>query len=211
MVRYLFDAPAELERHVRLAGGSFFLPCAKLPGGRGSRVAVEIAFSRESDRPLLHGRVLSRSREGVFIEAPSARATARWLPGPDAPRRLHRRFPCDLFVEVQPPHADPWLCRALDLGEGGLRLATGSFETGVEGDQVALTLVSPELDLAAVALRARLCWAGTREAGLQLLEPPPLLAALLQRLESSHQESIELIHSESCACRGGVAIGQRQP
>ncbi len=210
MVRYRFGAPADLERHVRLFAGSFFLPCATLPGRRGSRVAVEIIFSG-GDRPLLHGRVLSRLRDGVHLEVPSARETARWLPGPDSPRRLRRRFPCDLFVEAQPPESEPWLCRALDVSEGGLRLATGSLETGVAGDQVELTLLSPEPDLSALALRARLCWAGKREAGLELLERPPALATLVQRLESSHEESIELTHSEDCPCRGSVAIGQRQP
>ncbi len=210
MVRYRFGAPADLERHVRLFAGSFFLPCATLPGRRGSRVAVEIAFP-EGDRPLLHGRVLSRSRDGLFIAAPTARATARWLPGPDSPRRLYRRWACDLFVEVQSPDSEPWLCRALDLNEKGLRLATGSFETGVADDPVTLTLLSPDLDLSAFALHARLCWAGKGEAGLELLDGPPSLAALVQRLQSSHEESLELTHSEDCVCRGSVAIGQRQP
>lgn len=213
MVSYRFDSAAEFDRHVRLGNGLFYLPEPSLPGGPGSRVVVEIVIpSMEDDPPVLHGRVLRRSRDGVWLEASSARAAARWMPEPDAPRRSQRRLACDLFVEVQPRGVGPWLCRAHDLSAGGLRVATGSFETGVAGDEVALTLIPPDLRIAPLNLRARLCWAGAREAGLQLIDPPPELARVLRLLKSSWMGVIELSHGgRGCPCEENTAIGQRQP
>jgi hypothetical protein len=207
LVRYRFDSAADLERHLRLAA-AFFLPWSA-PVAPGDRVAVELVLP-EGDAPLVHGTVISRSRSGVYLQAPSARAAARWQPDVSAPRRRHRRFACGMFVEVQPPGAQPWLCRAIDLSEGGVRLATGSFEAGIAGDEVKLTLLSPGLDMPSVELPARLSWAGSREAGLSL-SPSESVAALAHALEAGERESIELVHSEGCACVGARAAGQRQP
>ena len=123
--------------------GGLFLPDPHMPGEPGSRVIVEIAVPETSDGPLLHGRVRERVHDGVWLDVPSARPAARWEPDPRGPRRQHRRLACELFVEVQPQGGAPWLCRALDMSERGLRIATG-FEIGIRGDELSATLLSPE-------------------------------------------------------------------
>ena len=212
LVRYRFESPAHVARHVRLGDG-FFLPDRTHRCAPGSRVMVEIAFFTSDERPLVHGRVRWRKRDGVWLDAPSARATARWAPEPGAPRRRHRRFASDLFAEVRPRGALPYLCRALDLSRAGLRLGTGTLEAGVIGDQVELTLLSPQTAVSAVDLRARLVWAGAREAGLAVLSAPPELSAVIGPVEDCWQEVDELIHGESCPCQGVVerATGHLHP
>lgn len=200
MIRYRFESAAALDRHLRFGEGGFFVPAPGLPGPFGSRVVVELSFPDTGDPALLHGFLGRRSLDGIRLTMPTVRAAARWTPGPDSPRRRHRRLACDFFVEVKPPHASPWLCRALDLSEGGIRLATGSFETGVAGDEVALTLLPSDLDVAPIDLRTRLCWAGTREAGFGLLASPPELTSLLHGLESRWVSVHELSHTPECPC-----------
>jgi hypothetical protein len=200
MIRYRFESRAALDRHLRYGSGGFFVPVPELPGPFGSRVVVELGFPDDGDPALLHGLLRSRSFEGIRLAMPSIRAASRWTPGPDSPRRQHRRVACDLFVEVHPPHASPWLCRALDLSDGGVRLATGSFETGVAGDEVSLALLAPDGDLAPIELRTRLCWAGSREAGFALAAPPSELGSVLEALDARWVSVHELAHSAQCPC-----------
>jgi hypothetical protein len=197
LVRYRFASPDELYRHLRLGSG-LFVPERSVPRGRGLRVIVEIDFPGAGDRPLLHGHVRERGVGGVWLEAPSVRATARWVPGPDSPRRLSRRLACDLFVEVKATGGESWLCRAMDLSEGGVRLATGSLETGVVGDEVELVLLDREV--APAEVRARLSWVRNGEAGLCFLGAPLSLARLLGVVEARWSSVQEIDHDPSCAC-----------
>jgi PilZ domain-containing protein len=209
-VRYRFDSLAALQRHLRLGAG-FFLPDPALPGAPGARVIVEVAVPETSDRPLLHGRVRERVHDGVWLDVPSARPAARWEPDPSGPRRQHRRLACELFAEVQLQGGLPWLCRALDLSERGLRIATG-FETGFRGDAVSATLLSPDGQLAPAALRGRVVWAGAGETGIEILEQSREYQALLAAAAGRWALVEEFEHARDCACaQRDVATGQRQP
>jgi len=209
-VRYRFDSLRALQRHLRLSGG-LFLPDPHMPGEPGSRVIVEIAVPETSDGPLLHGRVRERVHDGVWLDVPSARPAARWEPDPRGPRRQHRRLACELFVEVQPQGGAPWLCRALDMSERGLRIATG-FEIGIRGDELSATLLSPEGQLAPAVLRGRVVWAGSRETGIEVIEQSPGYRALLAAAAGRWALVEELEHASDCPCsQGVVATGHRQP
>ena len=209
-VRYRFESLGALQRHLRLGAG-FFLPELALPGGPGSRVIVEVAVPETSDRPLLHGRVRERSRQGVWLDLPSARPAARWQPGPDGPRRRHRRLACELFVEVHPRGGEAWLCRALDLSDRGLRLST-AFELGIRGDEVTATVLSPAGDLGPAQLRGRVVWAASRETGIEVLEQGPGFGALLTAAAGRWELVQEIEHARDCACaQRAEATGQRQP
>ena len=209
-VRYRFDSLRALQRHLRLGGG-FFLPDPDMPGGPGSRVTVEIAVPQTSDAPLLHGRVRERVHDGVWLDVPSARPAARWEPDPNGPRRQHRRLACELFVEVQPLGGAPWLCRALDLSERGLRIATG-FEIGIRGDELSATLLSPEGHLAPAQVRGRVVWAGSRETGIEVFEQSAGYRTLLAAAAGRWALVEELEHASDCPCaQGELATGQRQP
>jgi hypothetical protein len=209
-VRYRFESIGALQRHLRLGAG-FFLPDAALPGGPGSRVIVEVAVPETSDRPLLHGRVRERVRDGIWLDLPAARPAARWTPDPNGPRRRCRRLACELFVEVHPNGGSPWLCRALDLSERGLRIATG-LEMGVRGDEVRAILLAPEGHLAAAELRARVMWAGSRETGLEIVEHSHGFETLLAAAAGRWSLVEEIEHDVNCACaQRELAIGQRHP
>src|SRR5947208_1687452 len=166
-VRYRFESLGAFQRHLRLGPG-FFLPNVDLPGGPGSRVIVEVAVPETSDHPLLHGRVRERVCDGVWLDLPSARPAARWEPDPDGPRRQHRRLACELFVEVQAKDGAPFICRALDLSDRGLRMGT-VLETGNRGDELTATLLIPGVHLAPAWVRGRVVWAGSRETGVEIL------------------------------------------
>ena len=209
-VRYRFESLAALQRHLRLGNG-FFLPDGATPGGPGARVMVEVAVPETSDRPLLHGRVRERGPGGVWLDLPSARPAARWTPDPDRPRRRHARLACELFVEVSPAGAEPWLCRALDLSDGGLRIATG-LESGFRGDEVRALLLSPEARLRPAEVRGKVVWAGSRETGIMVLERSREYRALLGAAAERWKSVEELEHAPDCACaQGNDASGQRQP
>jgi hypothetical protein len=209
-VRYRFESLKALQRHLRLGSG-FFLPESALPCGPGARVIVEVAVPETSDRPLLHGRVRERAPDGVWLDLPSARPAARWEPDPDSPRRQHPRVACELFVEVQPEEGAPWICRALDLSERGLRIAT-ALDTGLRGDNLFATLLAPDGRLPPAAIRGRVVWAGSRETGIALADPSPEYAALLAAAASRWALVEEIEHAGDCACAQRVAaIGQRQP
>ena len=196
LVRYSFESPAHLARHLTLGEG-LFLPERALPCGPGARVLVEIGFPHASDSPLLHGRVRARERAGLWVDLPSARAMARWVPAVEAPRRRHRRLASDLFAEVRPAETTPYLCRVLDLSAGGVRLATGSLEAGLRGDEVDLTLLAPGEP--ALELRARLVWSGAREAGLELFDAGPL-AGLIAVAEARWSSVQQIPHDAACSC-----------
>lgn len=210
-VRYRFESLAALQRHLRLGNG-FFLPDGALPGGAGSRVIVEISVPETSDHPLLHGRVRERLRDGLWLDVPSARPAARWTPDASSPRRRHRRIACELFVEVQPRGGEAWLCRALDLSERGLRIATG-LETGIRGDEVLVTLLPPEGHLPPAELvRGRVIWAASRETGIELLEQSPQLLSVVAAAAGRWALVQEIEHGNDCACaQRDLATGQRQP
>ena len=198
LVRYRFASVVDLYRHLRLGKG-FFVP-PPVPGESVSRAIVEITFPDGGDTLLLHGNVRARSSEGAWLDVPSARTTARWMAGPAGPRREQTRMACDLFVEVRPRGTDPWLCRALDVSAGGLRLAAGSMELGVAGDELDLTMLSPNPKVGPVRARARLAWAGVREAGLQLVTTRPEMSALLQLVENRWSAVPESDHDGACPC-----------
>jgi len=209
-VRYRFESLAALQRHLRLGKG-FFLPEGALAGGPGSRVIIEIAVPETSDRPLLHGRVREKAPGGVWLDLPSARPAARWAPDANGPRRTHRRLACELFVEVKPEGGDPFLCRALDLSERGLRMSTG-LESGIRGDELTLSLISPDGAMEPAELRGRVVWAGSRETGIEVLEQSREYQWLVAAAAGRWALVQEVVHARDCACaQGGGATGQRQP
>ena len=209
-VRYRFESLGALQRHLRLGAG-FFLPDEALPGGPGARVIVEVAVPETSDRPLLHGRVRERVQGGIWLDLPSARPAARWEPDPNGPRRQHQRLACELFVEVHPRDGEPWLCRALDLSDRGLRIATG-LETGIRGDEVAATLISSNDHLAPAGLRGRVVWSASHETGIEVLDPSPQFQEMLGAAAGRWALVEEIEHSRDCTClQGDSATGQRHP
>jgi hypothetical protein len=188
-LRYFFDSPEAFLGHLRLGNG-LFVPARAL---RGTRVGVEVIWPDCMDPLLLHGRVRERARDGAWIDLPPT-----WIPGPLAQSRCVRRVPCDLFTEVTPIEGAPHLSRVLDISNRGVRLETAWLEAGVAGDEVMLTLLAPT----PLELRARLAWSGVRDAGLEFLDSPPALAALVATADA-HWE--ELTHNDDCHC-GGVAL-----
>jgi hypothetical protein len=194
-VRFRFESLADLLRHVKLADG-FFIPSRAVPSEAGGRVIVELALPGVEHPALLHGVVREATSGGLWIEAPWSRASFRWTP--EFTRRRNRRFGSDLFVEVGPPGAQPWMARAVDLSARGLRVSARSPDLGVAGDLVDVTLISRDRELA--SMRARIAWAGGRSAGLELLDEAPALASVLDELETRWAPVEEIVHDADCLC-----------
>ena len=116
-----------------------------------------------------------------------------------------------LFAEVRPRGAEPWLCRALDVSDRGLRVATG-FETGFRGDDVSATLISPDAHLSPATLRGRVVWAASRETGIEVIERSAEFDELLSVAATRWALVDKLEHTVGCACtQREIATGQRQP
>lgn len=209
-VRYRFESLKALQRHLRLGSG-FLLPEQALPCGPGTRVIVEIAVPETSDRPLLHGRVRERRLDGVWLDLPSARPASRWEPDPAGPRRQHPRIACEMFVEVQPKDTPPWICRALDLSERGVRIAT-ALDTGLRGDELFATLLTPDGRFPPAGIRGRVVWAAAHETGIAIVAHSPEYRAVLAAAATRWALVEEIEHALDCSCaQRTVATGQRQP
>ena len=74
------------------------------------------------------------------------------------------------------------------------------MELGVAGDELDLTMLSPNAQVGPVRARARLAWAGVREAGLQLVTTRPEMSALLQLVENRWSAVPESDHDGACPC-----------
>jgi len=112
---------------------------------------------------------------------------------------------------VHPRGGEPWLCRALDLSDRGLRIATG-LETGFRGDEVAATLISSNDHLPPAGLRGRVVWSASHETGIEVLDPSPQFEQMLAAAAGRWALVEEIDHSPQCTCRqGDPATGQRQP
>jgi PilZ domain len=205
-VRYRFESASALHRH--LAAGPFFIPDPLLPGEPGSRVIVEIGFAGGVEQSLVRGRLAARERDGVWLHLAFAHPTAWWDHAAGLPRRAQRRLGCDLFAEVKPQTGAPWFCRAVDLSDGGLRLATGPFQSLLPGDRANVTLMSGDPVLQPAQLEGRVTWAWGREAGLAVDELTVGLRALVAAVQWRWDEAREIQHGPGCHC---CAAGQRQP
>src|SRR5437660_8458442 len=183
-LRYRFESLDVYARHLRLGDG-LYLPLRPQPG---SRVAIEVSWPESPDPVLLHGRIRKRTRHGSFVDLPPT-----WMVGPLGASRGDRRVPCDLVAEVKPFDGAPYLCRALDVSQRGVRLATGAFDAGLMGDRVAITLLVPD----AMDIPSRIAWSGPPEAGLELLETPPALVSFLAACDAQWEE---LSHDAGCLC-----------
>src|SRR5262249_12266871 len=105
----------------------------------------------------------------------------------------------------------PWICRALDLSEGGFRIAT-ALDAGVRGDALSATLFTPDGSLAPVDLRGRVVWSASRETGIAIAWRSLDYLALLAAAACRWALVEEIAHAEACPCaQGVVATGQRQP
>ena len=199
LLRFRFDTPGDLYRHLRVKQG-FFVPAGALAGEPGQRAIVEVDFPGAGDHPLLHGLIREPGHGGTWLDLPAARATSRWVPGPDSPRRRYGRIGCDLYVEVRARDAPPWVCRVADLSQGGLRVSTAAMEVGLAGDELEATLLAPDSSLSHAQLHARVAWAGRHEAGIEILDADHRFQALLAAAQARWRDVVEIVHDAGCFC-----------
>jgi hypothetical protein len=204
-VRYRFESASALHRH--LAAGPFFIPDPTMPGEPGSRVIVEIGVKGGNEHSVVRGRLSARARDGVWLDLAFAHPTAWWNATAGLPRRARRRLGCDLFAEVRPQSGAPWFCRAVDLSEGGVRLATGPFQSLLPGDRAEVSLISSDSALQPALVNARVAWAWGREAGLSIAESSLGLRALIAAIQWRWDGAREIEHRPGCHCE----TGHRQP
>ena len=199
LVRCRFESPVDLRRHLQQKEG-FFVPGLTIAGRPGERVIVEVNFPGEGDPPLLNGWLKDHQYGGTWLDLPYARVTSRWMAGPDSPRRRHRRVACDIYAEVRPAGSPPWICRVLDLSPHGLRIGTTSMDVGVAGDCLDVTLVNRGNEACTPSLPARIAWAGTREAGLEVHQPGKEFLAILGTTDAQWEQAPVVDHGSGCIC-----------
>jgi hypothetical protein len=204
-VRYHFESQGALHRH--LATRPFFIPHPQLPCALGARVIVEVDFAGAVEPSLLRGRVIAQKPDGLALDLAFTHPTAWWDAHGGQPRRNRRRLGCDLFAEVQPKKGAHWFCRAVDIGEGGVRLATGPFQSLLAGDRATVTLSAADPAVQPVQIDGRVAWAWGREAGVAVEEASADLRALVDAVASRWLTAHEVQHGKGCHCE----TGQRQP
>lgn len=87
--------------------------------------------------------------------------------------------------------------RALELSAGGLRLAAGSQELGIPGEELEVAVLAAE---ALSRLRAKIAWVGNRSAGLQIVDADAGFADVLLAVEARWHEVPEIAHDAGCVC-----------
>jgi hypothetical protein len=204
LLRSRFDHPAQLQHHlhVRDARAGYLWFAGGGDAHAGDRVALEVSFGALSQLCILHGRVRLAEEQGLWLEVPVAGHIVRWAPGVGLPHRRHDRVAVDLLAHVTPPAGAGFLCRVLDLGEGGLRLGAGLYEAGDTGGSLTVRLLPPEGQ--PVRFSARVAWSGAAEAGVAIesIGGEDLLG-LLDLIDHSREAWLQApvaAHLAACGC-----------
>jgi hypothetical protein len=206
LVRYRFDDPAQLGKHLHATdahGRYLFLRDPGPQFGTGARVVLDVSFRANAHRCVLHGLVRLRdhgSRSSAWLEVPAAARVQDGYPSPT--RRRWQRLPTDLMAEIRPNDVAPFLCRVLDLGPRGLRVFGNaeSFGSGV----LQMTLLPTEGSLPPVESGARVAWSRSHEVGIEILGTvAPSYPALLHSIEDAWGAADALSHPSSCTCSEG--------
>jgi hypothetical protein len=208
ILRYRFDGADQLRRHFHSIDGSvlFFYP-ANLKLAQGEPVLLEIGFTNSDQHCALRGNLHSREAgafRGCWIEFSMAGLVEGLHAASLSPKRTFRRFAMDLVVQAERTEGMPVVCRLLDAGMGGARIAGLPGRTQ-PGDELSLSLFgSGALRLG----RIRVVWTRQGESGVQFLKNGAAARAAIAHLVSSaqaqRQATAEQHHPAACACtRGG--------
>ena len=207
LVRYQFDDPAQLGKHLHATdayGRYLFLRDPGPHFGTGARVVLDVSFGADPHRCVLHGLVRFRdhgSRSSAWLEVPGSARVQRWDPATHC-RRRWRRLPADLMAEIQSRDVAPFLCRVLDVGPRGLRVF-GNAES-FAGGVLHMTVLPAEVSLPPVEAAGRVVWSRSHEVGIEMTGAVgPSHAALLGSLEDGWRSATALSHPPSCVCREG--------
>jgi hypothetical protein len=202
-LRYDIDRPERLREHLHLAGGAgyFFFPSASAPDG--ARAILQVTFGTIDQNLVLHGSVWARpAGGGVWLELPRARECLGRL-SQELPR-TSRRMATEQLVLAEPRELPGFLCRLIDVGDGGARLCAGAAEVGSGGHQLRIAL--PEAGPSGGRLEAygRVAWSGDGEVGVAWdrrdLASRATGLRLLQTAEDEWEQAPNGAHSPGCRC-----------
>jgi hypothetical protein len=200
-LRYRTEGPERLRHHLHLVEGTgyFFFPAASAP--QGTPAALQVALENPAESVTLRGSVWARPLAGgVWLELPRAAACL------DRLQRLCRegdRLCTGQLVLAEPQGLIPTLCRLIDVGEGGARLAA-SYGAGCEGRELRVGL--PEAGPGGAQLEAfgRIAWARDGEVGAIWdrgdLASRAAVLRLVQIAEDDWAAAPTASHPASCRC-----------
>ena len=209
LVRYRFDTPVQLRRHLHAANVERRYLFLRDPGPQfatGARIVLEVSFHAHPQRYVLHGMVRwhdQGSRAATWLEVAEAdlhhrRCPASWR------QRTARRLPADLIAEIRPAHAPPFVGRILDLAEHGARVFAGGHELG--DGPLSMTFLPSERRLPLVETMGHLVWSHAPEAGIAMPGDADVShRRLLYSLEQAWRDAVSLAHPRACECgKGGL-------
>jgi hypothetical protein len=204
-LRYEIDSPERLREHVHLIDGAgyFFFPAAT--ASRGAKAALEVAFSRLGESVWLRGEVWARPvAGGAWLELPRAKACLERLSRDLL--RTSRRICTDQMVLAEPRGLQALLCRLIEVGEGGARIAAADADLGNQGDELRVAL--PEAGPGGARLEAygRVAWTGGGEVGLSWnrgdLASRAAVLRLIQAADDEWASAPTSAHGDGCRCAG---------
>jgi hypothetical protein len=205
-LRYEIDSPERLREHVHLIDGAgyFFFPAAA--ACRGAKAALQVAFTGLGESVWLRGEVWARPEAGgAWLELPRARACLARL-SRDLLRTSHRVC-TDQLVLVEPRGLPALLCRLIEVGDGGARIAAAGADLGNQGDELRVAL--PEAGPGGARLEAcgRVAWTGGGEVGLSWnrgdLASRAAVLRLLQAADDEWAGAPTSAHGDGCRCVAG--------
>jgi PilZ domain len=204
LLRYRFDADADVELHFHDVQGSslFFCPAA-LPWQDGKWVFVEFGLARPEVVCLMRGRVHGQQ---------SARFLGSWIEFPvhgfpalvktiSPSRRARERLATDLTVAISRPDGGKALCRMADVSVEGMRLSGLPFPVRV-GEQLSLQMIGgsrSESDLGTGMVK----WVRGKDAGLHFSGAATgrnPIVRLVDQASKARESAVEVAHDSGCPC-----------
>jgi hypothetical protein len=212
LLRYRFDATAQIARHFHVAAGRvvLFYPTL-LPLEPGEPVILEVAFTRSEQRCILQGSVLAReatSPHASWLEFSAQGVVGGLRSAAAIPKRRHRRFPTDVVVHIERIAGLPLISRLVDVCAGGGRLAGASF-TPSAGERLRLGLYSG-VEGRPAKVEAQVAWARAGEIGIRFPRPSLAerlsIAGLVEGVRRNLIAAYEAAHPGICKCTEGRAV-----
>jgi len=207
MMRYTFDSPVQLARHLHLVDNHalLFLRESKADS---KRVLLELEVRDTSQKTVVRGELVARAEgqlPGSWFQFADTRLARKLQEGNFKLR--DRRLSADQLLQLK-ASSGSLVVQLLDIGAGGLRVRCARG-LGV-GELVDTRLLGASVAHASLG-GARVLRVEGQEAGLRFVNrATPAVLRLLTKLREEWGKALQLEHAKDC-CKHGIPIEPSLP
>lgn len=207
MMRYTFDSPVQLARHLHLVDNQALLFLRESKGTQ-KRVLLELEVREPSQKTVVRGEVVARAEgqlPGSWFQFADTRLARKLQEGNFKLR--DRRLSADQLLQIK-TKAGSLVVQLLDIGAGGLRVRCARGLA--PGEMVDARLLGAPIAQADLG-DARVLRVQGQEAGLRFVNRgSPSVLRLLTKLREEWDKAVQLEHAKEC-CKHGVPIEPSLP